>query len=57
MSCCPSHRGEIRVDEELWSGRLPKSSGGTPVFSSDVLTVFQACVLHASKAMCRDSGV
>ena len=57
MSCCPSHRGEIRVDEELWSGRLPKSSGGTPVFSSDVLRVFQACVLHASNAMCRDSGV
>ena len=46
----------------LWSGRLPKSSGGTPavaieLFSSDVLRIFEACVLHASKAMCRDRHV
>ena len=27
------------------------------LFSSDVLRVFQACVLHASKAMCRDRHV
>ena len=27
------------------------------MFSSDVLRVFQACVLHASKAMCRDRHV
>ena len=27
------------------------------LFSSDVLRVFQACDLHASKAMCRDTHV